>query len=105
MNPDPHRSNLRIPAPGELAGQRVSLAGFDLTLRRAVGPGRHLRGRCTGCGHTAPVEAGYWLSRGFGSRPIGELGGRLRCVCGSLTVTLEVALGTASEDADFYLMP
>ncbi len=105
MNSVMQPSNLRTPAPGDLAGKRFSLAGFDLTLRRAVGPGRHLRGRCTACGHAAPVEAGYWLSRGFGSRPIAELGGRLRCVCGSLAVTLEVALGAARDDADFYLMP
>lgn len=97
-------SNLRIPAPGALNG-RISVVAFGMTLQRAVAPGRHLRARCKRCGETAPVVAGYWLSRGFGPKPLTELEGRLRCVCRSLDVGFEVALGEPHDAPRFYVMP
>jgi hypothetical protein len=97
-------SNLRIPSLDALSG-RLSVVGFGMTLQRAVAPGRHLRARCTRCAETSPIPAGYWLSRGFGPRPLSELEGRVRCICRSVDVTLEVALGDPHDQPRFYLMP
>ena len=99
------RSNLRIPTAGALAGDRISVVGFGMTLDRSVAPGRHLRARCRSCGETAPVEPGYWLSRGYGKKPLTALEGRLRCVCRSLDVGFEVALGAPHDPPRFYVMP
>lgn len=101
---DPAAPNLRPPDLSRLKGP-ITVAGFGMTLQRATAPGRHLRARCTRCGDTAPVSAGYWLSRGFGPRPLEALQGRLRCVCRSLELTFEVALGEAEDAPRFYVMP
>jgi hypothetical protein len=97
-------SNLRKPDLSPIHNGNLSIVGFDLHLRSAVGPGRHLRGRCT-CARSGPVDPEWWLSRGWKDRLLSDLEARLRCPCGRRQVFLEIAIGPVRPGVTFYFLP
>lgn len=96
-------SNVREPLPRPIRDGAISLVGFNLHLRSAVGPGRHLRGRCR-CGRSGPVDPGYWVSRGWKDRLLSDLEDRLKCPCGRREVFLEIAIGPVRPGVTFYYL-
>jgi hypothetical protein len=96
--------NLRIPNGRPTKDGCISIVGFNLHLRSALGPGRHLRGRCT-CARSGPVDPGFWVSRGWKDRLLSDLEERLRCPCGRRQVFLEIAIGPARSGVTFYFLP
>jgi hypothetical protein len=79
-----------------------AMVGFELTLRQAQGPDRHLRARC-GCGRHGPIDPGYWLARRWQDRPLEDLADQVRCACGSPFLTLEVAAGRPTPGSAFLI--
>jgi hypothetical protein len=79
-----------------------AIAGFDLTLRQALGPDRHLRARC-GCGRHGPIDPSYWVARRLHDRPLEDLADQVRCPCGSTSASLEVAAGPMAPGAAFLI--
>jgi hypothetical protein len=62
-------SNVREPVARPVSDGAISPVGFNLHLRSALGPGRHLRGRCR-CGRSGPVDPGcLGVARVEGSSP------------------------------------
>ncbi len=62
----------------------------ELTLATALGAG-HVVSHCPACGHRESADVTWWERSAVDrAASLGALCGRLRCVCGSKRVALEV---------------
>ena len=68
----------------------TGLEAGDMSLEAASGAG-HIVTRCPRCGHRESTDTAWWRrSKGDRESSLGVLSRRLRCMCGSKEVCLEV---------------